>query len=1297
MSSRKPDRKTRAVPQAPTTLPGGGDSADAPAVAAAVGDAGGGQAYEDEEDVRVLTPEEIKAAAAARGIFTAARNPQDVFGHFKAFRSEVGDMVAKIILGLGPKRRGVFSEVEELLTTRMEAARATAAAWVRTARGPTNSLSEMEIEDVDRAIVKDFITGRLFEELVAAMLDLQHDQASTLPANHIINDKVRTQAHKQILTMPPTALENVATKFVTDLPSIEANVADFKKVTLQAAKVLYMLFGNWSVSKWAILAAHTVAARVFVPLGLDPKDDLVYLRILPLVVMFVKQWVAISDLGVDLAFEFPQAGTPYDASYMDQHPEIVAPAPDGAKDTQVFALFPVVPTIRAPPTHGTPSVLVFLGSNVCIEAEVLAKPYATVPEWPAATPIGEVGHIPKEDIEYIATVDREYRNAVAAEEMSRFSHPGAQKLSEKLTLLRAQLLQYTPQDLYKCRRLAESTLQLLTNHLGDLESQFARDNRNEPISESLARYHVHMSATRARETNVEHYAISRFFERVNAAALRVLAGSPDGGRTYEGVFTKFLKRYNASLGRYFSGGNPLQDSLPQPSMYEAVLAETMVALQDYQNEGVVLAASFADFQVPYVILMLLDIYGAAATDNLQVLFKSVQAPVLYQSDHIVHSSSNVMSEWSPQALARLYNQQIKEYSMFSIIPDTIVVDNGKEIYDSAGKIARVQVVTGYYEVPIAPLEATVVAELALAATTKLFANPAYSPRPPPVVIAELVQQVVVPALSQLPPADLKEAFERFNVANQVLKSVKGDQVVNEREITVFLYMLLTKGSQKVTILLQNVQLELATLQQPGTRHAALLLVSLGLSAMANNLRVTAGESTTTTSRGRVTEYKCSLLLQASNQVMTHKVFDLLLADYGRKEIEIAENEMPGLMRLREQYGAAQPLKGARIAGCLHMTIQTAVLIETLTCLGAECAWSSANIFSTQDHAAAAIAVTGVPVFAWKGETDEEYWWAIEETLLAFTDRRPLNMILDDGGDLTNLVHEKYPELLPGIRGISEETTTGVHNLLRLAREGLLRVPAINVNDAVTKSKFDNLYGCRESLVDGIKRATDVMIAGKVSVVAGFGDVGKGCAAVLKSMGSRVLVTEVDPINALQAAMEGYEVTTMESAASQGQIFVTTTGGRDVIMSEHFASMRDDAIVCNIGHFHIEIDIGWLHANAVEVVNIQPQVDRYTLPNGNHIILLAQGSTVNLGCAMGHPSFVMSTSFANQALAQIALWTAQPGEFSVGVHLMPKKLDEEVARAHLAKLGVQLTQLTAKQAAYLGVPLSGPYKPEHYRY
>jgi len=429
---------------------------------------------------------------------------------------------------------------------------------------------------------------------------------------------------------------------------------------------------------------------------------------------------------------------------------------------------------------------------------------------------------------------------------------------------------------------------------------------------------------------------------------------------------------------------------------------------------------------------------------------------------------------------------------------------------------------------------------------------------------------------------------------------------------------------------------------------------------------------------------------------SYKVADIKLADWGRKEIIMAENEMPGLMSLRKKYGPLKPLKGARIAGCLHMTIQTAVLIETLTELGAEVQWSSCNIFSTQDHAAAAIAVTGVPVYAWKGETDEEYEWCIVQTLL-FKDGQPLNLILDDGGDLTNMVHEKYPQFLAGIKGVSEETTTGVHNLVKMMAAGKLKVPAINVNDSVTKSKFDNLYGCRESLTDGIKRATDIMIAGKTCVVAGYGDVGKGSAGSLKAFGARVIVTEVDPINALQAAMEGYQVTTMEEAVAAGaSIFVTTTGCKDIIRAEHFLNMKNDSIVCNIGHFDCEIQKAWLDANAVEKINIKPQVDRYRLANGNHIVLLAEGRLVNLGCATGHPSFVMSNSFTNQTLAQIELWT-KPGLYKLGVHFLPKKLDEEVAALHLEHLGVKLTKLSGAQSDYLGLPVDGPYKPDHYRY
>jgi len=430
--------------------------------------------------------------------------------------------------------------------------------------------------------------------------------------------------------------------------------------------------------------------------------------------------------------------------------------------------------------------------------------------------------------------------------------------------------------------------------------------------------------------------------------------------------------------------------------------------------------------------------------------------------------------------------------------------------------------------------------------------------------------------------------------------------------------------------------------------------------------------------------------------LPYKVADMSLADWGRKEIMLAENEMPGLMALREKYGKSKPLTGARIAGCLHMTIQTAVLIETLVELGAEVTWSSCNIFSTQDHAAAAIAAAGIPVYAWKGMTNEEFDWCIEQTLF-FADGEPLNMILDDGGDLTAMVHDKFPELLGGIKGLSEETTTGVHRLYQMAEAGELKLPAINVNDSCTKSKFDNLYGCRESLADGIKRATDIMVAGKVVVVAGYGDVGKGCAHAMKSLGARVIVTEIDPINALQAAMEGYEVTTMEEAASEGQIFVTASGCRDVIRGEHIAQMPNDAIICNIGHFDLEIDVAWLENTAgIQKVEVKPQVDRYTLPSGNSVIVLAEGRLVNLGCATGHPSFVMSTSFTNQVLAQIEIWQ-NPEQYDVQVYRLPKKLDEEVARLHLDKLGVKLTKLTPEQAAYIHVPVEGPFKPDYYRY
>ena len=425
----------------------------------------------------------------------------------------------------------------------------------------------------------------------------------------------------------------------------------------------------------------------------------------------------------------------------------------------------------------------------------------------------------------------------------------------------------------------------------------------------------------------------------------------------------------------------------------------------------------------------------------------------------------------------------------------------------------------------------------------------------------------------------------------------------------------------------------------------------------------------------------------------YKVADITLADWGRKEIVIAEKEMPGLMALREEYGKSQPLKGARIAGSLHMTIQTAVLIETLIALGAEVRWSTCNIYSTQDQAAAAIAAAGIPVFAWKGETLEEYDWCLEQTL-NFDGKGP-NMILDDGGDLTILVHTKRPELLKDIIGISEETTTGVHRLYEMLKAGTLKAPAFNVNDSVTKSKFDNLYGCRESLADGLKRATDVMVAGKVVVVAGYGDVGKGSAHSMKTLGARVLITEIDPICALQAAMEGYQVVTMETAAPLADIFVTATGNVNIINEKHFKLMKDEAIVCNIGHFDNEIDIAWLEKNTTEV-NIKPQVDKFVFKDGRAIVVLARGRLVNLGCATGHPSFVMSTSFTNQTLAQIELFTKK-GQYPVGVYVLPKILDEKVARLHLNKLGVQLTELTEQQADYLSMKKEGPYKPEHYRY
>lgn len=446
--------------------------------------------------------------------------------------------------------------------------------------------------------------------------------------------------------------------------------------------------------------------------------------------------------------------------------------------------------------------------------------------------------------------------------------------------------------------------------------------------------------------------------------------------------------------------------------------------------------------------------------------------------------------------------------------------------------------------------------------------------------------------------------------------------------------------------------------------------------------------------------------QAETARLPYKVKDISLAEFGRKEIEIAENEMPGLMALREKYGESKPLTGARIAGCLHMTVQTAVLIETLVALGADVTWSSCNIFSTQDHAAAAIAAAGVPVYAWKGMTEEEFEWCIEQTL-HMKDGQPLNMILDDGGDLTAMCHEQFPELLDNVYGVSEETTAGIHRLDVLVKTGKLRVPAINVNDSATKSKFDNLYGCRESLADGVKRATDVMLAGKVAVVCGYGDVGKGCAHSLRSYGCRVLVTEVDPINALQAAMEGFEVTTMAKASQEGRLYVTTTGNKDIILGEHMTEMPNDAILCNIGHFDTEIDIAWLEAQVeagkATKSEIKPAdigaVDRYTFnDSGRSLIVLAKGRLVNLGCATGHPSFVMSTSFTNQVLAQMELWSNRDTDaYQVEVVRLPKQLDEEVARLHLDSIGAELTQLTQDQADYIGVPVEGPYKPDHYRY
>jgi adenosylhomocysteinase len=427
-----------------------------------------------------------------------------------------------------------------------------------------------------------------------------------------------------------------------------------------------------------------------------------------------------------------------------------------------------------------------------------------------------------------------------------------------------------------------------------------------------------------------------------------------------------------------------------------------------------------------------------------------------------------------------------------------------------------------------------------------------------------------------------------------------------------------------------------------------------------------------------------------------KVKDISLADWGRKEIRLAESEMPGLMALREEYGAAKPLAGARIAGCLHMTIQTAVLIETLVELGAEVTWSSCNIFSTQDHAAAAIAAAGIPVYAWKGMNEEEFDWCIEQTLFAFEDGKPLNMILDDGGDLTNMVFDRFPELTKDIKGLSEETTTGVHRLYERKKNGTLVMPAINVNDSVTKSKFDNKYGCKESLVDSIRRATDTMMAGKIAVVCGYGDVGKGSAASLQGAGARVIVTEIDPICALQAAMDGFEVRKLENVIGGVDIVVTTTGNKDIVQGQHFEAMRDKTIVCNIGHFDNEIDMAWLNKNhGASKVEIKPQVDMYTI-NGKDIIILAEGRLVNLGCATGHPSFVMSNSFTNQTLAQLELWN-NASAYENDVYMLPKHLDEKVAKLHLAKVGAELTELRPDQAEYIGVDVKGPFKAEHYRY
>jgi adenosylhomocysteinase len=442
--------------------------------------------------------------------------------------------------------------------------------------------------------------------------------------------------------------------------------------------------------------------------------------------------------------------------------------------------------------------------------------------------------------------------------------------------------------------------------------------------------------------------------------------------------------------------------------------------------------------------------------------------------------------------------------------------------------------------------------------------------------------------------------------------------------------------------------------------------------------------------------KIQLINMSTTERLAYKVKDISLAEWGRKEIRLAEAEMPGLMSLREEYGESKPLKGARIAGCLHMTIQTAVLIETLVELGADVTWSSCNIFSTQDHAAAAIAAAGIPVYAWKGMNEEEFDWCIEQTLFAFEDGKPLNMILDDGGDLTNMVFDRYPELTKDIKGLSEETTTGVHRLYERMKNGTLVMPAINVNDSVTKSKFDNKYGCKESLVDAIRRATDTMMAGKVAVVCGYGDVGKGSAASLRGAGARVIVTEIDPICALQAAMDGFEVKRLESVVDKVDIVVTTTGNKDIIQGQHFEKMKDKTIVCNIGHFDNEIDMAWLNANYGSTKSeIKPQVDMYTI-NGNDIIVLAEGRLVNLGCATGHPSFVMSNSFTNQTLAQIELWN-NTDKYENKVYMLPKHLDEKVAALHLAKIGVELTELRPDQADYIGVTVDGPYKPEHYRY